>query len=119
MPVMACCAPTTSVWMRDMSSPVRVFVKKPSDMRCRWANNWQRRSKMIPSPAWEDHQRWMIPTPAITSGTVTIPIPSQVRAPRLPSGIASSIRRRIRMGGTTESPEMNTTVISTPTSRPR
>ncbi len=35
VPVTACWAPTTSLLSRDISSPVRVAVKKPRDMRCR------------------------------------------------------------------------------------
>ncbi len=33
----AVCAPRTSLFMRLMSSPVRLFVKNRRDMRCRWA----------------------------------------------------------------------------------
>ena len=31
------CMPPMSLAMRDCTSPVRVRVKKASDMRCRWA----------------------------------------------------------------------------------
>ena len=39
VPVTACWAPTTSLLRRLINSPVRVAVKNPSDMRCRWENS--------------------------------------------------------------------------------
>ena len=36
-PLIAPCAPTTSLFRRDISSPVFVSVKKRSDIRCRWS----------------------------------------------------------------------------------
>ena len=36
VPVTARCAPPTSLFSRDISSPVLVWVKKRSDMCCRW-----------------------------------------------------------------------------------
>ena len=50
VPVTARCAPITSLLSRDISSPVFVFVKKRSDMLCRWLNSAVRRSLMTPSP---------------------------------------------------------------------
>ena len=44
VPLMARCAPTTSLFSRDISSPVLVLVKKRSDMRCIWLNRATRRS---------------------------------------------------------------------------
>ena len=44
VPVTADWAPTTSLLSRDISSPGRVVVKKPSDIRCRWAKSPVRRS---------------------------------------------------------------------------
>ncbi len=37
VPVTARCAPTTSLFSRDINSPARVFVKKRRLRRCRWA----------------------------------------------------------------------------------
>ncbi len=34
--VTTACMPPMSLAMRDCTSPVRVLVKKASDMRCRW-----------------------------------------------------------------------------------
>ena len=51
VPVMALCAPTTSLLKRETISPDLVSVKKRSDMRWRWSYICWRRSKMMPSPA--------------------------------------------------------------------
>ncbi len=50
VPVTARCAPITSLFSRDISSPVFVFVKNRSDMLCRWLNRAVRRSLITPSP---------------------------------------------------------------------
>ena len=48
--VTACCAPMTSLFMRDISEPVWVRVKKDSGWCCTWSNSAVRMSKMRPSP---------------------------------------------------------------------
>jgi hypothetical protein len=35
--LIALCAPMTSLFNRDINSPVRVWVKNRSDIRCKWA----------------------------------------------------------------------------------
>ena len=55
--VTACCAPTTSLLSRAMSSPVLLSVKNRNDRRCRWPYTAHRRSKMIPSPIREPRYR--------------------------------------------------------------
>ncbi len=50
VPVTARCAPMTSLFRRDISSPVFVLVKKRSDMLCRWLKSAVRRSLITPSP---------------------------------------------------------------------
>ncbi len=43
VPVMAFCAPTTSLLKREMISPDLVSVKKRRDMRCKWPYiSWRR-----------------------------------------------------------------------------
>ena len=44
VPVMAFCAPTTSLLKREMISPDLVWVKKRMPIRWRWAYIWPRRS---------------------------------------------------------------------------
>ena len=54
-------APITSLFMRLISAPVWVRVKKAIGMRCTWSNSATRRSKIRPSPIRDDHQpldRW-------------------------------------------------------------
>ena len=53
VPVTACCAPFTSLFIRDISSPVLVLVKKRILIRCIWAYSARRRSHVIPSPTLE------------------------------------------------------------------
>ena len=53
VPVTARCAPFTSLFRRDIISPVLVLVKKRMLMRCMWAYNAWRRSLMMPSPTAE------------------------------------------------------------------
>ncbi len=50
VPVMAFCAPTTSLLKREMISPDLVWVKKRKAMRDRCSYICWRRSKMMPSP---------------------------------------------------------------------
>ena len=50
VPLTARWAPMTSLFSRDMSSPVLVWVKKRRDMRCRWSKSSVLRSQMTPSP---------------------------------------------------------------------
>jgi len=47
-------APTTSLFIRDINSPVFVFVKNPMDCLRTCPNNWRRRSRMIPNPMVAD-----------------------------------------------------------------
>ena len=42
--VTACCAPMTSLFIRDINAPVCVRVKKDSGSRCTWSNSATRRS---------------------------------------------------------------------------
>ncbi len=44
VPVSACCAPITSLFMRLTSAPVWLWVKKASGWRCTWSNSAVRRS---------------------------------------------------------------------------
>ena len=48
--VTACCAPMTSLFMRDISEPVCVRVKNDSGWCCTWSNSAVRMSKIRPSP---------------------------------------------------------------------
>ena len=55
--VTACCAPITSLFMRDMSAPVCVRVKKESGWRWMWSNERVRMSKIRPSPIFAEYHR--------------------------------------------------------------
>jgi len=69
---------------------------------------------MIPSPTRDDHQRWATPTRALIKGTRIMPNPRIVSCLTSSFGIASSTRSRIRIGGTTASPDMTRIVTRTP-----
>ncbi len=73
---------------------------------------------MMPSPIAADAQRCSTPRAPFTSGTATIPTPSQVTRPRSFSGIAVSMRVRMISGGTNVSPEITRIVASTTASLP-
>ena len=53
VPLTARWAPMTSLFRREMSSPVLTPVKKRRDIRWRWAKSSVRRSQMMPSPTDE------------------------------------------------------------------
>ena len=53
VPVIARCAPTTSLLRRAMISPVFVLVKKRNDICCMWLYSDWRKSRMSPSPTVE------------------------------------------------------------------
>ena len=113
VPVTACWAPTTSLFSRDISSPVLVLVKKPSDMPWRWSYSSRRRSKMTPSPMPAVARRCTTPTIPLVNGTATMPNPSTVTSARFFSGMAVSISPFISSGGTTVRMLMMTIVIRT------
>ena len=48
--VTACCAPMTSLFMRDISAPVWVRVKNDNGWCWTWSKSAVRMSKMRPSP---------------------------------------------------------------------
>ncbi len=119
VPVTADWAPTTSLLSRDIISPGRVAVKNASDIRCRWEYRSVRRSKMIPSPARAEAQRWATPTIPLTIGTATSASPSRVTRPRSSFGMAVSMRSRISSGGTSDTKVITTIVANTTSSSPR
>ncbi len=113
VPVTACWAPTTSLLRRDISSPVRVAVKNPSDIPSTCSYSWLRRSKMIPSPTAEEAHRCSTPNSPLTNGTATMITPNRVTRPRSSSGMAWSIRVRMMSGGASASTEMTRIVART------
>ncbi len=52
--VTACCAPTTSLFMRDISAPVCVRVKNDSGWCWMWSKSFVRMSKIRPSPIFAE-----------------------------------------------------------------
>ena len=81
VPVSARCAPITSLFMRLISAPVCVRVKKAIGMRCVWSNSERRRSKMRPSPILADHQRSPSESSASPTAIATISSASVVTMP--------------------------------------
>ena len=55
--VNARCAPITSLLSRLTSAPVRVRVKKATGIRWTWPKTARRRSRIRPSPIFDDCQR--------------------------------------------------------------
>lgn len=51
------CAPRTSLLSRLTSAPVRVRVKNATGMRCTWLKTVVRRSRISPSPMFDDSHR--------------------------------------------------------------
>ncbi len=74
---------------------------------------------MTPSPTDADAHRCRMPMPPLTSGTATMPRPSQVTSPRSSFGIAVSMKLRMNSGGSAESAEITTIVTSRTTSSGR
>ena len=71
------CAPITSLPSRLTRAPVRVLVKNATGIRCTWSNTAVRRSRIRPSPMFDDSQRVSSPiglghaTAPITAGSAT------------------------------------------------
>ena len=55
--VNACCAPTTSLLSRETSDPVWVRVKNAMGCSSTCPNTSLRRSRIRPSPMWDENQR--------------------------------------------------------------
>lgn len=95
------CAPITSLPNRLTRAPVRVRVKNAIGILCTWSNTAVRRSKISPSPMFDDSQR--VPNVTAASATATSAItaasstttrgadPSTIASTTLPasSGVAT------------------------------
>ncbi len=96
------CIPPMSWAMRDCTSPVRVRVKKASDMRWRWPYTEVRRSCMTSWPTLAE--TWVCQTlnELVEIETTIMPRASSDSSPVLPCGSAVSMISRIRNGLTRE-----------------
>ena len=100
VPVNARWAPMTSLFMRLISDPVCTWVKKATGIRCTWSYRLTRRSKIRPSPMRADHQRSTNDSPASQNAAATMIAASTLSCDRSPAGMASSMTRPNRIGGT-------------------
>ncbi len=66
------CAPSTSLFRRLTSAPVRVRVKNATGIRCTWSNTVVRSCQIRPSPRPADSQRVNRLAPASTSAIAPI-----------------------------------------------
>jgi hypothetical protein len=111
--------PPMSLAMRDCTSPVRVRVKKASDMRWRCRNTCERRSCITRWPTRFDSQVWPTPMIPVTTATAIIPPTSHASSVVSRSGIASSRTSRSRKGETMPTIAETTIMASTVPSRSR
>src|SRR5215468_5433402 len=112
------CTPPMSFWMRDCTSPVRVFVKNASDSRCRWRKTLARRSCITRWPTWLDSSVWKTPSTPVTIAIAIIPAAASDSSVVSLRPIASSARLS-RNAGRTPRPAETTIRTSTPLSRIR
>ncbi len=100
VPVTARWAPMTSLFIRLISDPVWVRVKNASGSRCTWSKSSTRRSKMMPSPMRDDHQRSKNDSAAVASAAATMIRASRVIWARswLPAVRRSTICLNRRIG---------------------
>ena len=117
--VIACCAPMTSLFIRDISAPVWARVKNDTGWRCTWSNSAVRRSKIKPSPMRAEYQRCHRLSSAFASARPTAATASHVTRARFFSGTAVSRSERNRSGGITVATDAAIAVIRKPTSWPR
>ena len=109
------CIPLMSLVSRDWTSPPRVRVKKPSDIRCRWPNSEVRRPCITCWPTWVASQVCTTPKTAVSTATPSI-APTSQRS-RLTScwGRATSMSCLVMNGvarPTTEVATMSTTTMA-------
>jgi hypothetical protein len=114
--VIACWAPITSLFIRDMSAPVWVRVKKETCIRWTWSNSFVRMSKMRPSPMRAEYQRCHRFSTALASASPTAPRANQVTRSRSFWGTAVSRRARNSSGGIAITIEAATAVTRKPMS---
>ena len=82
--VTVACMPPMSLAMRDCTSPVRVLVKKASDMRWRWAYRAVRRSCITRWPTLVDTYVCDTLKEPLLIATMTMPNASSVSSPGRP-----------------------------------
>ena len=105
----------TSLFMRDMSAPVCVRVKKESGWRWMWSNSAVRMSKMRPSPIFAEYHRCASCSTALSSARPTAASASAPTSVRSFSGMAVSSSARRISGGIAPTIDASTTVITNPT----
>ena len=86
------CAPITSLPSLLTRAPVRVRVKNATGIRCTWSKTAVRRSRIKPSPMFDDSQRVTSDTPASATATAAITAASATTTPAAPLPISSTTR---------------------------
>ena len=114
--VIACWAPITSLFMRDMRAPVWVRVKNETGIRWTWSNSFVRMSKMRPSPMRAEYQRCQRFSTALAIASPTALRASQVTRSRSFWGTAVSSSDRNSSGGIATTIEAAIAVMRKPTS---
>ena len=84
------CAPITSLPSLLTSAPVRVRVKNATGIRCTWSKTAVRRSRIRPSPMFDDSHRVTSDTPASVTATAAITTASITTTPAAPLPISST-----------------------------
>ena len=89
--------------------PVWVRVKNAIGICSTWSNTWVRRSKISPSPIFDEHQRWTRPITACSTARPATVAPRMINSGRLPLSTPSSMISLNSSGGVTARAEEMTT----------
>jgi hypothetical protein len=111
------CAPITSLPRRLTNAPVRVRVKNATGIRCTWSNTAVRRSRISPSPMFDDNHRVPSETAASARATSAMTTASPTTTAGAPPSTISSTTRPASTGVATPSNALSTLTATNPRNR--